>query len=59
MAVWFMRWPQCLLCDEFTLFHAEIAAGAGRLGIPTNHRRNNVLRTRERARPLSHGGAIV
>jgi hypothetical protein len=31
MAVWFMRWPQCLLCDEFTLFDAEIASGAGRL----------------------------
>jgi hypothetical protein len=35
MAVWFMRWPQCPLCDEFTLFHAEIATGAARLGTPT------------------------
>jgi hypothetical protein len=59
MAVWFMRWPQCPLCDEFTLFHAEIATGAARLGTPTNDRRNNVLRTRERARALSHGDAIV
>jgi hypothetical protein len=23
MAVWFMRWLQCLLCEEFTLFRAE------------------------------------
>lgn len=58
MAVWFMRWLQYPLCEEFTLFPAEIATDAGRLGTPTNDRRNNVLRTRGRARALNHGGAI-
>jgi hypothetical protein len=58
MAVWFMRRLQCLPCEAFTLFHAEITADAGRLGTPTNDRRNNVLRTRERARALQRGGAI-
>ena len=43
--------------EEFTLFRAEIAAGAG-VGTPTNDRRNNVLRTRERAHGLHRGGAI-
>jgi hypothetical protein len=28
MAVWFMRWLQCLLCEEFTLFRGEIATDA-------------------------------
>ena len=32
MAVWFMRRLQCLPCEQFTLFHAEIAAGTGRRG---------------------------
>jgi hypothetical protein len=59
MAVWIMRWLQCLLCEEFTLFHAEIAIEAGRAGTSTSDRRDNVLRTRERAHALSHGGAIV
>ncbi len=58
MAVWFMRWLQCLLCEQSTLFHAEIAADAGRAGTPQNDRRDNVLRTRERAHALNHGGAI-
>jgi hypothetical protein len=58
MAVWFMRWPRCLPCEEFALFHAEIATDAGKPGTPTNYRRNNALRTRERARALNHGGAI-
>jgi hypothetical protein len=31
MAVWFMRRLQCLLCEESTLFHAEIATDAGSL----------------------------
>jgi hypothetical protein len=57
MAVWFMRWLQGLPCDEFTLFHAEIATDAGRPGIPTNDRRDNALRTRVRARALNHAGA--
>jgi hypothetical protein len=43
--------------EEFTLFGAEIATDAG-VGTPTNDCRNNVLRTRERAHALSHGGAI-
>jgi hypothetical protein len=55
MAVWFTRRLQCLPCEAFTLFFAEIAADAGSMGIPTNHRRNNVLRTRERAQALNHG----
>ena len=58
MAVWFMRWLQCLLSEEFTLFRAEIAADAGRVGTPTNDRRDNVLRTRKRAHALNHGGAM-
>ena len=29
MAVWFMRRLQCLPCEEFTLFRAEIATDAG------------------------------
>jgi hypothetical protein len=58
MAVWFMRWLQCPLCEEFALFRAEITIDAGRLGTPTNDRRNNVLRARERAHALNHGGAI-
>jgi hypothetical protein len=59
MAVWFMRWLQCLHCDELTLFSAEIATDAGRPATPTNDRRNNVLRTRERSHALNHGGAMI
>jgi len=59
MAVWFMRWLQCLLCEESSLFHVEIATDAGRVETPTNDRRDNVLRTRELAHALNHGGAIV
>jgi hypothetical protein len=59
MAVWFMRWLQCLLGEEFTLLLSRrIATGSGRAGTPTNDRRDNVLRTRERAHALNHGGAI-
>jgi hypothetical protein len=57
MAVWFMRRLQCLPCEQFTLLHTEIATAAGRVRTPTNDRRNNVLRTRERAHALKHGGA--
>jgi hypothetical protein len=57
MAVWFMRRLQCLPCEQFTLFHGDIAAVAGSVGIATNDRRNNVLRTRERAQALNYGGA--
>jgi hypothetical protein len=46
-----------LRCEEFTLFRTEIATGAG-MGTPTNDCRNNVLRTRERAHALNHGGAF-
>jgi hypothetical protein len=58
MAVWFIHWLQRLLCEEFTLSRAEIAIGVARVGTPTNDRRDNVLRTRERAQALNHGGAI-
>jgi hypothetical protein len=58
MAVWFMRRLQGLPCEQFTLFHAEIATAAGRARTTTNDRRNNVLRTRERAHALKYGGAI-
>jgi hypothetical protein len=44
-------------CEEFTLARAGIATGAGARTLP-NDRRNNVLRTRERAQALKHGGAI-
>jgi hypothetical protein len=54
-----MRWSQYLLCEEFTLFHVEIATDVETLGAPTNDRRDNVGRTRERAHALNHGGAIV
>jgi hypothetical protein len=59
MAVWFTRRLQCLLCEECTLLHAGIAARAGMLRTRTNDCRNNVLRTRKRAHPLNHDGAIV
>jgi hypothetical protein len=57
MAGWFMRRLQGLFCEQFTLFHAEIAAAAGSVGIPRNDRRDNLLRTRERAHALNRGGA--
>ena len=57
MAVWFMRRLQCLPCEQFTLLYAEIATGAGSAEAPTNHRRNNVLRTRKHAHALNRGGA--
>jgi hypothetical protein len=58
MAVWVMRWLQCLLGEEFTLLSRRNATGSGRVGTPTNDYRDNVLRTRERAHALNHGGAI-
>jgi hypothetical protein len=58
MAVWFMRRLQCLFCEENTLSRAAIAINAGRVKTPTNDRRDNVLRTWERAHALSRGGAI-
>jgi hypothetical protein len=33
-----MRGLQELLCEEFTLFHAEVATDIGRVGTPTNDR---------------------
>ncbi|WP_029584799.1 hypothetical protein [Bradyrhizobium sp. URHD0069] len=48
-----------LLCEKFTLLRAEIVIDAGRVGTPTNDRRDNVLRTRGRAHALNHGGAIA
>jgi hypothetical protein len=57
MAGWIMRRLQRLPCEAFTLFPAEIATAAGTVGKPTNHRRNNVLRVRERAQALNYGGA--
>jgi hypothetical protein len=53
-----MRWLRCLLCEEFALFHVEIATDVGRAETPTNDRRDNVLRTRERVHALNRGGAI-
>jgi hypothetical protein len=47
-----------LLREEFTLFRAEIATGAGSVGTPTNDRRDTALRARQRAHALNHGGAI-
>jgi hypothetical protein len=44
-------------CEAFTLFFAEIATDAGCVGAPANHLGNNVLRARERAHALNHGGA--
>jgi hypothetical protein len=59
MAVWFMRWLQCLHCVEFALLRAPIAIDAGSPVTPTNHRRNNVLRMGDRAHALNHAGAII
>jgi hypothetical protein len=56
MALAFVRWPQCLLCEEFALSQVEIVADATR---PINDRRDNVLRTQEPAHALNYGGAIV
>jgi hypothetical protein len=47
-----------VLCEEFTLFRAEIRTDAARVGTPTNDRRDTALRTRQRAHALNHGGAI-
>ena len=44
--------------EEFTQVSAEIATDAETVGTPTNHRRDNVLRARERAHALNHGDAI-
>jgi hypothetical protein len=57
MAVWFMRRLQGPPCEQFTLFHADIASSAGRVRTLTNDRRNNVLPARGRAPALKHGGA--
>jgi hypothetical protein len=59
MAVRFMCWLQCLLCEQSTLSRAAIATDAGSVGTPANDRRDNVPRTQERAHALNHGGAIV
>lgn len=58
MAVWFMRRLQCLPCERFTLLYAKIASAATSVGMPTNDRRNNVLRTRERAHASKKWGAM-
>jgi hypothetical protein len=47
-----------LLCEEFTLSRAEIAVDAGRVATPTNNRRDDMLRTRDRAQASIHGDAI-
>jgi hypothetical protein len=59
MAVWIMPRLQCLLREEFTLSRAELVTDAGSAETPANDRRDNVLRTRERAHALNYGGAIV
>jgi hypothetical protein len=57
MAVWIMPRLQCLLCEEIIL--SRTATDAGSAETPANDRRDNVLRTRERAHALNYGGAIV
>jgi hypothetical protein len=59
MAEWFMRWQQYLLCEGSALSRVAIAIGAARARTPTNDRRDNVSRTRERAHAPNYGGAIV
>jgi hypothetical protein len=59
MAVWVMPRLQCLLCEEIILSRTELATDAGSAETPANDRRDNVLRTRERAHALNYGGAIV
>ena len=58
MAVWSMRRLQRLLCEQFTVFHAEIATEAGRVGPSTTDRRDNVWGARERAHALNYRGSI-
>jgi hypothetical protein len=59
MAVSTIRRPQWLLWEDFTLYRAAIAIDSGRAGTPADNRQDNVLRTRQRAHALNHGGAIV
>jgi hypothetical protein len=59
MAVWFMRRLQCLLCEESSLFHVEIATDARAAKTPANDRRDKALRTRQRAHAPNDGVAIV
>src|SRR5258708_23843306 len=58
MAVWVMRPLQRPFCEEFTLSRAEIATDAGCVETPTKDRRDNVVRTRERAPALDPRGAV-
>ena len=58
MAVWLMCWLHCLLCEESTLFHVEIATDAEQW----EHQQMIVETTccaRENAHALNHGGAKV
>ena len=59
MTVRIMPRLQCLRCEEFTLSRAELATDAESAATLANDRRDNVLRTRERAHSLNYGGAIV
>jgi hypothetical protein len=59
MAMWIMPRLQCLLCEELTLSRAELATDAESAETLANDRRDNVLRTRERAHAFTYGGAIV
>jgi hypothetical protein len=59
MPVRLIYWLQCLLCEQSALSRAVIATDAESEGKPANNRRDNVPRTQERARALSHAGAIV
>jgi hypothetical protein len=58
MAVGLMRWRQCLLCEELTLFRAEIATDAGRLRTPTNDGLGTRCARETVRMRLSHGVAI-
>jgi hypothetical protein len=59
MAVWFMRWLQGTLCEQSSLFDADIAASARKTQNATNGRRDDALRAPERALAFNHGGAII
>ena len=58
MAVWFMRGLQCLLYEESTCFTSKSPPTPEAWKHQQMIVETNVLRTRELAHALNHGGAI-
>jgi hypothetical protein len=55
MAVWFTRWRQGLLCEQFSLFCVD----ADRVRASLNDRGYCALRWRDRACASHDGGSII